>query len=79
MDWEVQDSLVMGLTSFLFGLLVWSGLQFSGDAPHRLGAPHLEAQMRTVEAITKLHNTQTTNRFVSQFTLHRGYRTNQPR
>ena len=32
--------------------VVWSGLQLSGDAPHRLGTPH-RAQIDTVEAITK--------------------------
>ena len=39
-----------------------------------LGGPNAQWKQKLI-----LYNTQTTDRFVSQFTLHRGYKTNQPR
>ena len=40
---------------------------------------HTEPKRAQWKRKLKLHNTQKTNIFVSRFTLHRGYRTNQPR
>ena len=47
-----------------------------GNAPHRLGTPNTQPNTRTVEAMKIYYiNEQTTDIFVSRFTLHRGYRT----
>ena len=55
--------------------LLRSGLQLSGDAPHRLGTPQHGSPNAQWKQELKLHNPKQQTDFVLWFTLHREYRT----